>query len=492
MRFGVLGPIAVTTDAGEPVTVPGAKVRALLADLLAHRNQVVSADRLIDDLWADAAPANAIGALQVRVSQLRKALGDAEPGARDLVESRAPGYVLRTTDVDADLFAELASSTDTGPLTDALGLWRGEPYADVADAEYVRAEAARLAEARLAVHERLADTRLSRGEHHLVAPDLAALVARHPLREGLRALHLRALCAAGRQTEALESYAELRQRLADEMGLDPGPELVALHRRILEQDADLAAPPRTARTSLPARLDELVGRDEALAELRTLLPGHRLVTLTGPGGVGKTRLATEAAREQAFPDGAHLVELAGLPARSTAIADRLLASLGVHESAGAGVAAEERLLSAVRHRHLLLVLDNCEHVVEPVAALVARLLRDASGDRAGHQPGAARADRGAVVGGVAAGRARARPRPRRDPAVRRGAPVRDPGIRATAGLPPGRAHRTGRRPALPPPRRAAARPRTGRDPGPRARRGRGGGAPRRPFRAARHAPAGRA
>src|ERR671921_117820 len=130
MRFGVLGPLAVTTDAGEPVTVPGTKVRVLLADLLANRNRVVSADRLIDDLWGDDPPANAAGALQVRVSQLRKALNDAEPGARDLVGSRTPGYVLRTTAVDADEFAALADATDVERLTAALGLWRGAPYAD--------------------------------------------------------------------------------------------------------------------------------------------------------------------------------------------------------------------------------------------------------------------------------------------------------------------------------------------------------------------------
>nr|ASV46777.1 putative ATPase [uncultured bacterium] len=379
MRFAVLGPLAVTTDAGEPVTVPGAKVRALLADLLTNRNHVVSADRLIDDLWGDDPPANAPGALQVRVSQLRKALNDAEPGARDLVESRPPGYVLRTTAVDADRFAELASSPDPTRLTAALDLWRGEPYADVADEEYVRAEASRLAEQRLTVHERLADARLARGEHDLVAADLAGLVARHPLREGLRALHLRALYAAGRQSEALDSYADLRDRLADELGLDPGPELVTLHRKILEQDAALSAPPKAAiiRNSLPARLDELVGRADALADLRTLLPGQRLVTLVGPGGVGKTRLATEAAREQSFPDGVHLVELAALPSGAAGIADHVLAALDVREAVGASVTADDRLLAALRHRRLLLVLDNCEHVVEPVAALVARLLREA-------------------------------------------------------------------------------------------------------------------
>ncbi|MGC5379210.1 BTAD domain-containing putative transcriptional regulator [Micromonospora sp. DT68] len=379
VQFGVLGPLAVTTDAGEPVVVPGTKVRALLADLLTNRNQVVSADRLIDDLWGEEPPANPAGALQVRVSQLRKALNDAEPGARDLVESRPPGYLLRVDAVDADRFAELARCTDVDRLTEALALWRGDAYADVADAEFVRAEATRLAEQRLAVHERLAAARLARGEHDLVAADLAELVARHPLREGLRAVHLQALYAAGRQSEALDSYADLRDRLADELGLDPAPELVALHRRILEQDADLSAPPKatTTRDNLPAQLDELIGRAEALAELQALLPRQRLVTLVGPGGVGKTRLAIEAART--VPDGVRIVELAPLPARDSGIAEQVLGALDVRESPGTSLSAVDRLVAALRQRHLLLVLDNCEHVIEPVAELVARLLRDVPG-----------------------------------------------------------------------------------------------------------------
>ncbi|MGC4861691.1 BTAD domain-containing putative transcriptional regulator [Micromonospora sp. DT41] len=379
VQFGVLGPLAVTTDAGEPVVVPGTKVRALLADLLTNRNRVVSADRLIDDLWGEEPPANPAGALQVRVSQLRKALNDAEPGARDLVESRPPGYLLRVDAVDADRFAELARCTDVDRLTEALALWRGDAYADVADAEFVRAEATRLAEQRLAVHERLAAARLARGEHDLVAADLAELVARHPLREGLRAVHLQALYAAGRQSEALDSYADLRDRLADELGLDPAPELVALHRRILEQDADLSAPPKatTTRDNLPAQLDELIGRAEALAELQALLPRQRLVTLVGPGGVGKTRLAIEAART--VPDGVRIVELAPLPARDSGIAEQVLGALDVRESPGSSLSAVDRLVAALRQRHLLLVLDNCEHVIEPVAELVARLLRDVPG-----------------------------------------------------------------------------------------------------------------
>ncbi|SDJ56812.1 BTAD domain-containing putative transcriptional regulator [Nonomuraea jiangxiensis] len=396
MRFGVLGPLAVWTDAGEPVTIPGLKVRALLVDLLVHEGHPVSVDRLVDDLWGAEPPGNPAGALQVRVSQLRKALEDAEPGAKNLVVSRAPGYLLRPDDgaVDAARFAALLSRaeaadsmrTRAGLLADALALWRGPAYADFADEEYTRSAVVRLEEQRLSALEQHAEARLELGEHGLLVGELGDLVARHPLRERLRAVHMRALYRAGRQSEALAGYAELRERLAEELGLDPGPELVALHQAILGQDPALSVPAERPLTNLPASVSKLIGRDEALAEVCALVEDERLVTLTGTGGVGKTRLALEAANRlvDGFTDGAWLV---ALDQASRAPAEAVMAALDIREDAAAkslgeagpggqpASGADRVLAAALRPRRMLLVLDNCEHVVEQVAELVEVLLR---------------------------------------------------------------------------------------------------------------------
>ncbi|MFF0727250.1 BTAD domain-containing putative transcriptional regulator [Streptomyces sp. NPDC004134] len=414
MRFGVLGPLAVWTAGGQAVRVPEVKVRSLLADLLIHAGRAVPADRLVDDLWGGSPPANPAGALQTRVSQLRRALEDAEPGARALVVSRPPGYLLDVGPeaTDTGRFAALtaAARRAEGPraraalLADALALWRGEVLADFADEEFARAEIARLDELRLTALEEQAEARLELGEHALLADELGDLVARHPLRERLRAAQLRALYRAGRQSEALASYGRLRAQLAEDLGLDPGPELVALHQSILEQDAALGPPEReeaAVRGNLPAPHGELIGRDESVAAVRALLATGRLVTLTGPGGVGKTRLALETARglPGSFPDGVWLVELSALaPPRPEAApedvapdadkaAEVVAAALGVRdETAGGGlltgaggVAPAERLAEALRTKRTLLVLDNCEHVVDAVAALCARLLASAPG-----------------------------------------------------------------------------------------------------------------
>ncbi|MFH8371045.1 BTAD domain-containing putative transcriptional regulator [Streptomyces sp. NPDC018031] len=420
MRYGVLGPLVVWNGEGEPVKVPEAKVRALLADLLVHEGRPVSAGRLIDDLWGERLPGNPANALQAKVSQLRRVLG---PGR---VVHQAAGYRLCLDpggdDVDAGRFRSLVAGARLADdpraraalLTEALGLWRGPAYADFADEGFVKAAAQRLAEQRLAVVEEQAEARLECGDHTLLTGELADLVARHPLRERLRAVQMRALYLTGRQSEALASYGELRERLADELGLDPGPELAALHDAILRQDASLvpapdpatapapaaaaapaAAPPATGGgPRLPAPLTALVGRDRTATEVRALLDTARLVTLTGPGGVGKTRLAVEVASRAArdrgdHPDGVWLVEFAGRHGDLADLVQLTCTVLGIRDDAPPGPASGppgqdgpgHRLTAALRDRRMLLVLDNCEHVVEPAAELVELLLRAAPGLR---------------------------------------------------------------------------------------------------------------
>lgn len=410
MRFGVLGPLAVWTRNGEPVTVPGVKVRALLADLLVHQGWPVSADRLVEDLWGNRPPGNPIGALQAKVSQLRRVLEEAETGGRDLVLSSSPGYLLRTDPdaVDASWFATLtgrARATNdprakAALLGDALALWRGAAFADFGDEPFTQAAVTRLEEDRLAALDEQAEARLALGEHNLLVGELGELVLRYPLRERLRAAQLRALYRAGRQDEALASYRELRNRLTEELGLDPSAELVALHDAILRQDPELDAQVpaiQVARpgTNLPASRTRLIGRASAVSEVRSLLGAGRLATLTGPGGVGKTRLAVETAREllDTFPDGVWLVEVAALGRLDTAdglsaLAEAVMTVLGTREDAsavllGAGdrQTAADRLVEVLRAKQLLLVFDNCERVVESAAELAERLLRVAPGVR---------------------------------------------------------------------------------------------------------------
>ncbi|MEU7458657.1 AfsR/SARP family transcriptional regulator [Streptosporangium roseum] len=193
-----------------------------------------------------------------------------------------------------------------GLLTEALELWRGPAYADFADEEFARLAMAFLEEQRLTALEERAEARLKIGELGALAGELGDLVERHPLRERLRAAYMRALYGTGRQSDALETYADLLTRLREELGLDPGPEIAGLHRRILEQDPALATTPGAApRTNLPAQISELVGREEAMAQVQALLKSARLVTLTGPGGVGKTRMALETAAGVAPLPGRH-------------------------------------------------------------------------------------------------------------------------------------------------------------------------------------------
>jgi predicted ATPase/DNA-binding SARP family transcriptional activator len=414
MRFGLLGPLAVWDDRGVVVTIPGAKVRALLADLLVHAGEPVSADRLVEDLWNGDAPPKASGALHSKVSQLRRALEQAEPGGRELVASTPAGYVLRVDAdaIDAGRFAAIVAdararvepAARAAGLSDALALWRGPALADHADEPFALPLARRLEEQRVAALEDLVDARLALGEHASLVGELDEFVGRHPRRERLRAAHMRALYRAGRQADALASYEQLRVRLLEDLGLAPSPELARLQRAILVQDPDLEIVfPGVGRprSNLPVQLSRLIGRDAAVADVVDRLCSGRLVTLTGPGGVGKTRLALAAAERVAGgprPDpaveGAWVVELAGwevpeggdCPDR---VAEHVAAVMGIPEVAAGrpgppvrtagGVTG--RLARALADCQVLLVLDNCDHVVGPVATLARALLEAAPGLR---------------------------------------------------------------------------------------------------------------
>src|SRR6266545_5420114 len=353
MEIRLLGPLEVHSR-GRPVEVAGRRLRLLLAVLALRPGQVVAAERLIDLLWEEASPpADPANALQALVSRLRRALEAASSGER--LASRPSGYLLAVEpdQVDALRFERLRRDGHealaagrhvqaAATLREALELWRGQALAEFATEPFAAANATRLEELRLGALEDRIEAELALGEHARLVGELEALAAEHPLRERLHALLMRALYGAGRQAEALAAYQRARQVLADQAGLDPGPELRQVEQAVLAQDPSLSGPapaagdgartaaatghgdeaPTTARwgrASLPTPLTSFVGREAELGEVLELLGRNRMVTLTGPGGVGKTRLALEAARrlgdgadraapDQLAPDGAWVVE----------------------------------------------------------------------------------------------------------------------------------------------------------------------------------------
>ncbi|HEU5421532.1 MAG TPA: BTAD domain-containing putative transcriptional regulator [Streptosporangiaceae bacterium] len=357
VRIAVLGPLEVRNGAGDMVPVGGARLRSLLIRLAISCGRPVSVDLLADDLWPGGAPADTANALQALVSRLRAITG------REAIEYGPAGYRLAVPggQVDAVVFEELVGAgraalgdgdqaRGAALLRQALGLWRGPALADVADVPFAAAPVTRLTELRLAATEDRVDAELALGRGSELVHELEELAAGHPLRERLRGQLMRALQAAGRQADALAAYESTRQVLADELGIDPSPALAAVHLAILRGEpagpADQASPaapgrlaeqpgqpgtppaaappvparPRAARrrSNLPAQLTSFVGREDELRRLARLLTGARLVTLTGPGGAGKTRLSVETSARLAdelagdLPDGVWFVPLAGV------------------------------------------------------------------------------------------------------------------------------------------------------------------------------------
>jgi predicted ATPase len=435
VEFRILGPLEVSV-AGRVVALGGHKPRTVLASLLLEVNRVVTVDRLVCDVWGEDPPPSAVNALQTYVSRLRRVL-DARTLQRrqagyllaadpDLVDARRFERLLtegRTALAGGDAVQAHQA------IEAALALWRGPALLDMADGHFAQAEVARLTELRLVAAEARVEALLARGRTAESVAAAHALVVKHPLRERSRAHLMLSLYRDGRQAEALAKYHEARQLLVDQFGLDPGedlatlaqailrqdpalladvrsasaartagalrsagdvlterldtdpgPEREALQSAILRQDAQLLAMPERVELAavpaleararnLPAVLSALTGRSRELELLATLVDEHRLVTLTGTGGIGKTRLAIETARRHGGDDGPWLVELAGLH-DPTLVADTVAGVLSIAANGDPAV-----LFAALRRRTTLIVLDNCEQIVDGVAEFVTTLLR---------------------------------------------------------------------------------------------------------------------
>jgi predicted ATPase/DNA-binding SARP family transcriptional activator len=386
LTFGLLGRTQVVGPAGE-VPISGAVRRRLLTRLLISSNESVLTERLLDDLWGDHVPASAESTLKSHVSLLRRALG----GGR--IKSQGGGYLITVDpdELDVILFerdlasgqermenGDLVAAAET--LGRALNRWRGPALAEVSDTTWGRSEAVRLEELKATALDSWLEVRLGSGETHQVISPAEAAVAEYPLREHLWAKLITALHRSGRQADALRSYQRLRQILADELGIDPSPDLVQLERSILlQEEEDVPAHRPVAhrdrsQSKLPTELTSFVPRPRELADIRAGLAEGGIVTLTGPGGTGKTRLAIEVGRRAADDfDRVWLFELAAIT-NPALIVREIAVTIGCAERVGADLSdlVKERLAEGTN----LAIFDNCEHLLDGAAAVVARFRAD--------------------------------------------------------------------------------------------------------------------
>jgi predicted ATPase/DNA-binding SARP family transcriptional activator len=392
VEFRVLGTLEVLDNGGRPVELRGNKLRTLLAALVLRAGQPVSADQLFDLLWGETPPSGAANALQAQISKLRRLLADVP------LEGRDGGYVLSIDpqQVDSERFTRLAKTGHehllagrneeaATTLRQGLALWRGSALADFAFEEFAQAHRTQLEEMRLGALEDRIDADLAAGRHEDVAAELEALVGEHGLRERLWAQLMLALYRCDRQSDSLRAFQRVRDLLADELGLDPGPALRELERQVLAHDSALMAPVTVGRSPLGLsnihpELSTFVGRTTDLAQIAKLLEQRRLVTITGPGGVGKTRIATEIAMHpgHTWRDGAWLVEL-GVEAGEGSVTRALQRTFGPRLGHTGGDETIDWLTTGLASTELLIVLDNCEHVLSEAADIASAIVRSCPG-----------------------------------------------------------------------------------------------------------------
>jgi predicted ATPase/DNA-binding SARP family transcriptional activator len=378
LEIRLLGPFEVLAR-GTIADVGGSKRQALLAMLALRQSRVVDVDALVDALWGEELPAAPRNALHHHIARLRAALGE------ESIVGVPDGYVLNGAHVDAFRFEELLADTRSAlrdgdvpaaaeAVASALALWRGSALQGLTGTAWFSAEARRLETLHVDALEEDFEVRTALGEHRELAPALRSALADNPFRERLWGQLMLALYRSGRQADALETFQEARRVLADELGLEPGPELRRLQEAILAHDPAIAALPvdRRRRGNLPAPSTSFVGREDELVQVAGVLHEHRLVTLTGPPGVGKSRLAVETARslEPEFPDGIWLVDCARAGGADDAV--RLLA----HAVDVRGSDPLARVTSRLRNAGALVVLDACEHILEEAARLASALLAE--------------------------------------------------------------------------------------------------------------------